>query len=90
MIGDHHGRTAGGATVLVRAVDGIVGTHRRIETRGMQDLPYRRQRYGEIELRQLAVYPAVSHSGSPSPAGRQGDDAPGCRRTTGLRARSSA
>jgi hypothetical protein len=28
MIGDHHGRTAGRATVLVRAVDGILGTHR--------------------------------------------------------------
>jgi hypothetical protein len=29
MIGDHHGRTAGGTTLLVRAVDGILGTHRR-------------------------------------------------------------
>ena len=29
MIGDHHGRTAGRATLLVRAVDGILGTHRR-------------------------------------------------------------
>ncbi len=29
MIGDHHGRTAGGATLLVRAVDGILGTHKR-------------------------------------------------------------
>jgi hypothetical protein len=28
MIGDHHGRTAGRATLLVRAVDGILGTHR--------------------------------------------------------------
>jgi hypothetical protein len=28
MIGDHHGRTAGGTTLLVRAVDGILGTHR--------------------------------------------------------------
>jgi DNA replication protein DnaC len=27
MIGDHHGRTAGRATLLVRAVDGILGTH---------------------------------------------------------------
>jgi hypothetical protein len=27
MIGDHHGRTAGGTTLLVRAVDGILGTH---------------------------------------------------------------
>jgi hypothetical protein len=28
MIGDHHGRTAGRANSLVRAVDGILGTHR--------------------------------------------------------------
>jgi hypothetical protein len=29
MTGDHHGQTAGTATLLVRAVDGILGTHRR-------------------------------------------------------------
>jgi hypothetical protein len=29
MIGDHHGRTAGRATLLVRAVDEILGTHSR-------------------------------------------------------------
>jgi hypothetical protein len=28
MIGDHHGWAAGGATLLVGAVDGILGTHR--------------------------------------------------------------
>ena len=28
MTGDHHGQTAGTATLLVRAVDGILGTHR--------------------------------------------------------------
>jgi hypothetical protein len=28
MTGDHHGRTARGATLLVRAVDGILGTHK--------------------------------------------------------------
>jgi hypothetical protein len=28
MIGDHHARTAGRATMLVRAVDEILGTHR--------------------------------------------------------------
>jgi hypothetical protein len=28
MIGDHHGRTAGRATLLVRAMDGILGTGR--------------------------------------------------------------
>jgi hypothetical protein len=27
MTGDHHGRDAGQATLLVRAVDGILGTH---------------------------------------------------------------
>jgi hypothetical protein len=28
MIGDHHGRTTRRATLLVRPVDGILGTHR--------------------------------------------------------------
>jgi hypothetical protein len=28
MMGDHHGRTAVRATLLVRAVDDILGTHR--------------------------------------------------------------
>jgi hypothetical protein len=28
MIGDHHGWTAGRATLLVRAVDEILGTHK--------------------------------------------------------------
>jgi hypothetical protein len=28
MIGDHHGQTAGRANRLVKAVDGILGTHR--------------------------------------------------------------
>jgi hypothetical protein len=28
MIGDHHGRSTGRATLLVRAVDAILGTHR--------------------------------------------------------------
>jgi hypothetical protein len=28
MIGDHHGRTAGRATLLLRAMDEILGTHR--------------------------------------------------------------
>jgi hypothetical protein len=31
MIGDHHGRTAGRANSLVRAVDGILGTHSTTE-----------------------------------------------------------
>jgi hypothetical protein len=33
MIGDHHGRTAGRATLLVRAMDDILGTHRIAEKR---------------------------------------------------------
>jgi hypothetical protein len=28
MIGDHHGRAAGSATLLLTALDGILGTHR--------------------------------------------------------------
>jgi hypothetical protein len=28
MTGDHHGQTTGSATLLVRAMDGILGTHR--------------------------------------------------------------
>jgi len=28
MTGDHHGQTAGTATLLVRALDGLLGTHR--------------------------------------------------------------
>jgi len=35
MIGDHHGRSAGRATLLVRAVDAILGTHRAIPERGI-------------------------------------------------------
>ena len=31
MIGDHHGRTAGGTTLLIRAVDGILGTHTALD-----------------------------------------------------------
>ena len=32
MTGEHHGQGAGRATVLVRAVDEILGTHNRVET----------------------------------------------------------
>ena len=34
MIGDHHGWMAARATLLVRAVDGILGTHRSCTSRG--------------------------------------------------------
>jgi hypothetical protein len=30
MTGDHHGQAAGMASLLVRAVDGILGTHKVI------------------------------------------------------------
>jgi hypothetical protein len=72
MIGDHHGRTAGRATVLVRAADAILGTrnlHRR-DARAGQD---RIERIGELpgavadqetdpvaELEQFALDPLVS------------------------------
>ena len=36
MIGDHHGRTAGSATLLVRSMDGILGTHK---CKDVLDLP---------------------------------------------------
>jgi hypothetical protein len=72
MIGDHHGRTAGRATLLVRAADAILGTrnlHRR-DARAGQD---RIERIGELpgavadqetdpvaELEQFALDPLVS------------------------------
>ena len=34
MIGDHHGRTAGRATLLIRAVGEIFGTHRSVALLG--------------------------------------------------------
>jgi hypothetical protein len=37
MTVDHHGRTAGKATLLVRAVDEILGTHRLNETDDHED-----------------------------------------------------
>jgi len=59
-------------------------TPRRTDARGMRDLPYGRRRYGEAELRQLAVDPAVSPQRVllRQPNDKAGD-APGCRRTTG-------
>jgi hypothetical protein len=38
MIGDHHGRTAGRATLLVRAVDEILGTHNHNQHRPHRSL----------------------------------------------------
>jgi hypothetical protein len=37
MIGDHHGRTTGNATLLVRAMDGILGTYKGIAQRVPDD-----------------------------------------------------
>jgi hypothetical protein len=39
MISDHHGRMAGRATLLVRAVDEIPGTHNRYELQRRQADP---------------------------------------------------
>jgi hypothetical protein len=36
MIGDHHGLAAGKATLLVRAVDDILGTHKACRNAGSQ------------------------------------------------------
>jgi hypothetical protein len=67
MIGDHHGRTAGSATLLVRAMDGILGTHRLRSDRVMQlPAPPRqpgtmgrpRKHGGELALADLATWPA--------------------------------
>jgi hypothetical protein len=44
MIGDHHGRTAGRATLLVRAVDKILGTHRVRRSRGTPPAGHRNPR----------------------------------------------
>jgi len=41
MIGDHHGRAAGRATLLVRAVDRILGTHRPQNRVLIDRRPYR-------------------------------------------------
>jgi hypothetical protein len=40
MIGDHHGRTAGRATLLFKAMDRILGTHRVILIDGILALPF--------------------------------------------------
>jgi DNA-binding FadR family transcriptional regulator len=37
MTGDHHGRTARRATLLVRATDGILGTHNRNASKQLAD-----------------------------------------------------
>ena len=41
MIGDHHGRTAGRATLLVRAVDGILGTRRTGTSSSLKSMAHR-------------------------------------------------
>ncbi len=51
MIGDHHGRTARRATLLVRAVDDILGTH---------NLDELRPRLATTEERRLLSLPQVS------------------------------
>jgi hypothetical protein len=49
MIGDHHGRTAGRATLLVRAVEEILGTH---------SVPCTALYGGELQLRPVSRHRA--------------------------------
>jgi hypothetical protein len=39
MTGDHHGQTAGRATLLARAMDEILGTHRNLLQELIADRP---------------------------------------------------
>jgi hypothetical protein len=57
MIDDHHGRTAWRATLLVRAVDEILGTHRS------KNPAYLRERHGEHypRMRDGRVFPMTMH-----------------------------
>jgi hypothetical protein len=55
MTGDHHGQAAGMASLLVRAVDGILGTHRSSEKDQVNwhlvgGLPYRMRWFGRRAL----------------------------------------
>jgi hypothetical protein len=71
MIGDHHGRAAGRATLLVRAVDEILGTHNSARRR-KSSRPGQRRR-PEHGTRQLSCPGAsrarqVRHGRRPPPA----------------------
>jgi hypothetical protein len=54
MIGDHHGRAAGRATLLVRAMDGILGTHRLDIHRKQLTFDYLDTVTGEVRRGQIA------------------------------------
>jgi hypothetical protein len=47
MTGDHHSQTAGTATLLVRAVDEILGTHNHVDQKGGDGEGIQAWRYGE-------------------------------------------
>jgi len=50
MIGDHYGPAAGRATVLVRAVDAILGTHRHLDMRGAIHCTIRDGLVSDVEI----------------------------------------
>ena len=67
MIGDHHGRAAGRATLLVTTVDGILGTYRSLrakkQRKGLpQDEPSPRSSRPALEL---AAHAAPLHGAAP-------------------------
>jgi hypothetical protein len=59
MTGDHHGQAAGMASLLVRAVDGILGTHKGSE-RGFKE--------SSQQCRQIGSF-LVNHTRRPARAG---------------------
>jgi hypothetical protein len=53
MMGDHHGRTAGRATLLVRAIDEILGTHNGYP----QDMNTIWRKFGAVLMREHPDWP---------------------------------
>jgi hypothetical protein len=97
MTGDHHGQTAGTVTLLVRAVDGILGTHSIAQFRsGLIHACSNRVRAGQIDpddvIRILTasvrdLFTGTRPSGPPRHAGHcivNRHDGTGHRSATGL------
>jgi len=62
MIGDHHGRSTGRATVLARAVDAILGTHTPVAGRQAGGPPVPPQlAAGDKAIRQTGSREYVRH-----------------------------
>ena len=58
MIGDHHGQTAGSATLLVRAMDGILGTHNAASRRSLAGTPKQLSPFSRsCQLAERPVFP---------------------------------